>query len=46
MVRKSLDREPLLYNDDVYISLVSLSPILYITPELKGNVINIDGNVF
>lgn len=39
-----LDREPLLYNDDVYISLVSLSPILYITPELKGNVINIDGN--
>lgn len=39
-----LDREPLLYNNDVYISLVSLSPILYITPEIKGNVVNIDGN--
>ena len=40
----NLDREPLLYNNDVYISLISLSPILYITPEMKGNNINIDGN--
>ena len=39
-----LDKEPLLYNGDVYVSLVALSPLLYITPELKGNVVNIDGN--
>lgn len=39
-----LDREPLLYKGDVYVSLISLSPILFITPELKGNVVNIDGN--
>lgn len=39
-----LDRDPLLYKDDVYISLVALSPILYITPELEGNIVNIDGN--
>ncbi len=40
----SLDRDPLLYKDDVYISLVALSPILYITPDLEGNIVNIDGN--
>lgn len=39
-----LDRKPLLYKDDIYVSLVSLSPVLYITPELVDNVVNIDGN--
>lgn len=39
-----LDREPLIYCDDVYISLVSLSPILYITPQLNDNIVNIDAN--
>ena len=33
-----------MYKGDVYVSLISLSPILFITPELKGNVVNIDGN--
>lgn len=40
----NLDREPLLYNGDVYISLVSLSPVLYITPQLKGDTVDIDAN--
>lgn len=40
----NLDREPLIYNNDVYVSLVALSPILYITPQLDGNVVNIDAN--
>src|SRR5690606_27393727 len=26
-----LDRKPLIYRDDVYVSLISLSPLLYIT---------------
>ena len=39
-----LDRKPLIYRDDVYVSLISLSPLLYITPEFNGNRINIDGN--
>ena len=39
-----LDRKPLLYKDDIYVSLVSLSPVLYITPEFVDNVVNIDGN--
>ncbi|MBU5313145.1 chitobiase/beta-hexosaminidase C-terminal domain-containing protein [Tissierella carlieri] len=39
-----LDGEPLLYNDDVYLPLTSLSPYLYITPKLNNNVIDIDCN--
>lgn len=40
----SLDRDPLIYDDDLYVSLVALSPILYITPSLNGNLVNIDSN--
>lgn len=39
-----LDGEPLLYSDDVYLPLTSLSPYLYITPKLNNNVIDIDCN--
>ena len=39
-----LDREPLLYNDDIYLSLTSLSPYLYITPKLDNNTLDIDLN--
>lgn len=39
-----LDREPLIYNNDLYISLSALSPLLYITSSLNGNVLNIDSN--
>lgn len=39
-----LSREPFIYNNDIYASLVELSPILYITPSLKGSTINIDSN--
>ena len=40
----NLDIDPLIYNDDLYVSLVALSPLLYITPSLKGNLVNIDSN--
>lgn len=39
-----LKGEPLLYNDDVYLPLTSLSPYLYITPKLNNNIIDIDLN--
>lgn len=39
-----LEKEPLIYNDDVYVSIVALSPVLYITPEINGSVVNIDAN--
>lgn len=39
-----LEKEPLIYNNDLYVSLVAVSPLLYITPSLKGNVVNIDSN--
>lgn len=40
----NLDIDPLIYNDDLYVSLVALSPHLYITPSLKGNLVDIDSN--
>ncbi len=42
--RKNLDIDPLIYNDDLYVSLIAISPLLYITPTLKNNIINIDSN--
>lgn len=39
-----LEGEPLLYNNDIYLPLTSLSPYLYITPKLNNNVIDIDLN--
>lgn len=40
----NLSRDPLIYNNDLYVSLVDISPHLYITPSLVGNTLNIDGN--
>lgn len=40
----NLYQEPLLYNDDVYLALTSLSPYLYITPKLTNNLVDIDLN--
>ncbi|QQY79924.1 cadherin-like protein [Keratinibaculum paraultunense] len=39
-----LEKEPLIYNDDVYVSIIAISPVLYITPEINENIVNIDAN--
>ena len=42
----NLEEEPLKYNNDIYVSLDSIAPYLYITPELSKDktTINIDTN--
>lgn len=40
----NLPIQPLIYKNDLYVSLVAISPYLYLTPMIRGNVVDIDAN--